>query len=149
MAPAPPPSGGEPTPTPTPYWALPPPTLPCLFVEPARLATLLASSGASPADAALLVRVGELGRALDTATAVARAQWEGWCGLQVRSCGARARRAGGDAKHKASKCKKKTAHRTFRGGPSLTLFLSSLALSSQPATPPPCPHPPPPPSTPR
>jgi hypothetical protein len=64
-------------------WPLPPPSLPALFLPPPLLAAALEEEAACPADAALLVRAAELGRALDTGTAVARAQWAGWVDDQV------------------------------------------------------------------
>ena len=73
-----PPSGPDPS-----YWIAHAPIQPALFVPPSLLSSLLSTGAATPADAALLVRVGELGRALDTGLAVARAQWAGWCGQQV------------------------------------------------------------------
>ena len=126
-------------------WSLPPPTLPSLFVEPALLASLIASGAASPADAALLVRVGELARSLDTATAVARAQWAGWCVQKVRANGERE-----EETKTPSFVFFATRHFVRFANPfDLAPPCASLPSSASPlATPPPYPHPPPPPSTP-
>jgi hypothetical protein len=125
----------DPAPAPTPpprpgddpaFWALGRPATPALFVPPPALAALLACGAATPNDAALLVRLGAMGRALDTGLAVARAQWGGWCEMKVRGRpeeGAAAEWAGAPGKQRAPRETK----------PLVTESLVSISRTSRPA----------------